>query len=66
MDKENKQKTEGTLTGYVKGLPVKDLRKIWAEPVGRFEDVAMLYCQEQWDEEEAPHETDARRNRGRR
>lgn len=60
MDKENKQKTESALTGYVKGLPEKDLRKIWAEPVGRFEDVAMLYCQEQWDEDEAPHETDAR------
>lgn len=60
MPEEDKTVMERALTGYVKSLPEKDLCKIWVEPVGRFGDVAMLYCQEQWEDDGAPYETDAR------
>lgn len=48
------------LTGYVSKLPEKDIRKIWAERVGRFKDTAMVYCQEDWGDPEDSMEIDAR------
>lgn len=49
-----------TLTRYVSKLPEKDIRKIWAERVGRFKDTAMVYCREDWDETGDTMEIDAR------
>lgn len=46
---ENQKKDfEDRLTDYVRPLPEKDLKKIWAEPIGRFKTDAMLYCAEEW------------------
>ncbi|PPD45300.1 MAG: ATPase [Methylobacter sp.] len=54
-----KEEVEKTITGYLKALPERDIKKVWAEPVGKFKNDAMLYCQEGW-EETAIHEIDAR------
>lgn len=51
---------ESTLTKYVSKLPEKDIRKIWAERVGRFKDTAMVYCREDWGDAEDSMEIDAR------
>jgi energy-coupling factor transporter ATP-binding protein EcfA2 len=39
---------ELTLSKYIKDLPEGDIKKIWAEKIGRFGTDAMLYCQEEW------------------
>lgn len=51
---------EKILTKYVSKLPEKDIRKIWAERVGRFKDTAMVYCLEDWGDPEDSMEIDAR------
>ena len=51
---------ENLLTKYVSKLPEKDIRKIWAERVGRFKDTAMVYCLEDWGDSEDYMEIDAR------
>jgi hypothetical protein len=51
---------EQTLTNYVKHLPERDIRRIWAEPVGKFNSDAMLYSEEQWGEEVVVSTVDAR------
>lgn len=48
MNPEEQKKVEGELTAYVRPLPEKDIKRIWAEKVGRFESDAMLYCEEEW------------------
>lgn len=50
MEPSQKMKIESQLTKYLKSLPEKDLNHVWAEPVGRFNRDAMLYCEEQWTE----------------
>ncbi|CAM4020566.1 ATP-binding protein [Cohnella lubricantis] len=39
---------EKQLSGYVTRLPEGDIRRVWAESVGRFKNDAMLYCEEKW------------------
>ncbi|QCT04354.1 SMC domain-containing protein [Paenibacillus algicola] len=39
---------ENLLSSYVTRLPEGDIRRVWAEPVGRFNSDAMLYCEEKW------------------
>ena len=39
---------ERELTKYIRPLPEKDINKIWAETVGRFDTDAMLYSEEGW------------------
>lgn len=51
---------EDRLTKHVSKLPEKDIRKVWAERVGRFRDTAMLYCREDWGDPEDSMEIDAR------
>ena len=48
---EQKAKVEATLTDYVGQLPERDIRRIYADTVGRFNSDAMLYCDEQWGKE---------------
>lgn len=50
MGDEEKRLFESKLTSYVRKLPERDLVRIWAEPVGRFNADAMLYCEEEWVE----------------
>ncbi|MDQ5910598.1 MAG: hypothetical protein QG599_2695 [Pseudomonadota bacterium] len=46
---EAKQKEmETVLTQYASQLPERDIRRIYAEPVGKFKTDAMLYCEEHW------------------
>ncbi|MFM6180975.1 MAG: AAA family ATPase, partial [Dolichospermum sp.] len=45
---EKKTEIENTLSQYLKDLPEGDIKKVWAEKVGRFGYDAMLYCQEEW------------------
>ncbi|OBQ33291.1 MAG: ATPase [Anabaena sp. CRKS33] len=45
---EKKTEVENTLSEYLKDLPEGDIKKVWAEKVGRFGYDAMLYCQEEW------------------
>ena len=45
---EQKKQIESTLSNYVTHLPERDIQKVWAEPVGKFNSDAMLYCKELW------------------
>lgn len=48
MNPEEEKRVETELTTYVRPLPEKDIKRIWAEKVGRFKSDAMLYCEEEW------------------
>jgi predicted ATPase len=45
---DKKTEVENTLSKYIKDLPEGDIKKVWAEKVGRLGTDAMLYCQEEW------------------
>lgn len=60
LEENEKQVLEDTITSYVKHLPEKDIKKIYAEKVGKFASDAMLYCDEYWSEETKVHTIDAR------
>ena len=59
IEGDSKQEIEETLTQYLKKLPERDIKRVWAEPVGKFKTDAMLYCEEGW-EDTGSHEIDAR------
>ncbi|MEH2126332.1 AAA family ATPase [Nostoc sp.] len=48
LDGEQKAKVESTLSAYIKDLPEGDIKRVFAEPVGRLKTDAMLYCEEEW------------------
>ena len=48
LQKKQKIEIELTISRYLKELPEGDIKKVWAEKVGRFKTDAMLYCQEEW------------------
>jgi len=52
LNNGTKQEIENTLTQYLKRLPEKEINHVWAEPVGLLKTDAMLYCKEQWFENE--------------
>lgn len=60
LSDEMKQEVEKTLSSYVTQLPERDVRKVWAEPVGKFGADAMLYCDEVWVSDQDPKTVDAR------
>lgn len=51
---------ENTLTKYVRKLPERDVKRVFAETVGKFETDAMLYCEENWLDEKTLSIVDAR------
>ena len=55
-----KEDIESTLTRYASELPEKDIRKVYAEPVGKFASDAMLYCDEHWGNSHKNAAVDAR------
>ncbi|MFH0994145.1 MAG: AAA family ATPase [Pseudomonadota bacterium] len=59
LDEARKQSVENTLTDYLKRLPERDIKRVWTEPVGKFQTDAMLYCEEGW-EDSCSHTVDAR------
>ncbi|MEH2005667.1 MAG: AAA family ATPase [Nostoc sp.] len=48
LDSEQKAEVESTLSAYIKDFPEGDIKKVFAEPVGRLKTDAMLYCEEEW------------------
>ena len=42
------KKIENALSAYLKELPQGDIRRVFAEPVGKIGNDAMLYCEEEW------------------
>ena len=58
LEGNRKEEVEATLTQYLKVLPERDIKRIWTEPVGKFQTDAMLYCQEGW-EDTSSHTVDA-------
>ncbi|MEH2352405.1 AAA family ATPase [Nostoc sp.] len=48
LDGEQKSEVESTLSAYIKDLPEGDIKRVFAEPVGRLKTDAMLYCEEEW------------------
>lgn len=59
LPKEQKNWVEEVMSSYATQLPERDIRKVWAEPVGRLQKAAMLYCEEQWVSNEPPSIVDA-------
>lgn len=55
-----KQEIENTLTRYAGELPEKDIRRVYAETVGKFGSDAMLYCDEHWGDGDENTSVDAR------
>ncbi|SEI45136.1 Predicted ATPase [Azotobacter beijerinckii] len=55
LPNEKQQEIEAVLTRYARQLPERDIRRVYAETVGKFNSDAMLYCEEHWlDEGETP------------
>ena len=60
LEPDVKNSVENTLTEYSKALPEREIKKVWAETVGKFNTDAMLYCEEGWTEANGQHIVDAR------
>jgi predicted ATPase len=60
LSDEKKSSVESTLSNYIVHLPEQDMRKVWAETVGRLNTDAMLYCEESWASDKPPMVIDAR------
>ncbi len=48
LSDDKKAEVENNLSKYIKDLPEGDIKKVFAEPVGRLKTDAMLYCEEEW------------------
>jgi hypothetical protein len=60
LPKEKQLEIEGVLTKYASQLPERDIRRVYAETVGKFRTDAMLYCEEHWRDDMEPPTVDAR------
>jgi len=60
LPEEQKKEVELKLAFYAKDLPERDISKVWAETVGKFNSDAMLYCEELWIPNQSPTVIDAR------
>lgn len=60
LPKEKQKEIESVLTKYASQLPERDIRRVYAETVGRFNSDAMLYCEEHWLDVGPPPTVDAR------
>ena len=54
------EEIEEVLTHYASKLPERDVRRVYAETVGKFKSDAMLYSEEHWLEHGEPPTVDAR------
>ncbi|WBL33084.1 AAA family ATPase [Sinirhodobacter sp. HNIBRBA609] len=48
LPNDRQKETEETFTAYLSKLPERDIRRVYAERVGKFQSDAMLYCEENW------------------
>ncbi|MFC2974545.1 AAA family ATPase [Azotobacter bryophylli] len=60
LPKEKQQEIEAVLTSYARKLPERDIRRVYAETVGKFNSDAMLYCEEYWKDDGDTPTVDAR------
>jgi predicted ATPase len=60
LPKEKQLEIESVLTKYASQLPERDIRRVYAETVGKFNSDAMLYCEEHWLDQGPPPTVDAR------
>jgi energy-coupling factor transporter ATP-binding protein EcfA2 len=60
LPSDKQSEIEGVLTKYASQLPERDIRRVYAETVGKFKSDAMLYCEERWLDNNGPHLIDAR------
>lgn len=60
LSDDRKVRVEEALSRYITKLPERDVRRVWAEPVGKFGADAMLYCEEVWVIDQDPKIVDAR------
>lgn len=60
LPKDKQAEIESVLTEYASQLPERDIRRVYAETVGKFNSDAMLYCEEHWLDAGAPPTVDAR------
>lgn len=57
---DKRHEIEAVLTRYASQLPERDIRRVYAETVGKFNSDAMLYCEEHWLDDGPPPTVDAR------
>lgn len=57
---DKQREIEEVLTQYASQLPERDIRRVYAETVGKFNSDAMLYCEEHWLDDGPPPTVDAR------
>lgn len=60
LPKEKEKEIEAVLTQYASQLPERDIQRVYAETVGKFNSDAMLYCEERWLDQGSPPTVDAR------
>jgi hypothetical protein len=60
MPPSQKADIERVLSQYAAKLPERDIKSVYAEPVGKFGSDAMLYCEEEWGGSGTPPTVDAR------
>ncbi len=60
MPPSQKADIERVLSQYAAKLPERDIKSVYAEPVGKFGSDAMLYCEEEWGGNGTPPTVDAR------
>lgn len=60
LPQEQQSEIEQVLTRYASQLPERDIRRVYAETVGKFNSDAMLYCEEHWLDAGPPPTVDAR------
>ncbi|MEI8323756.1 MAG: AAA family ATPase [Betaproteobacteria bacterium] len=60
LPEEKQKEIEAVLTQYASQLPERDIRRVYAETVGKFNSDAMLYCEEHWLDQGPPPTVDAR------
>jgi predicted ATPase len=58
--REDHSDIERVLTSYARRLPERDIQRVYAETVGKFNTDAMLYCEEHWLDTGEPPTIDAR------
>lgn len=60
LPKTEQAAIEKALSAYVRHVPERDIKRVWAEPVGKFNSDAMLYCEEDWGAVHGASTVDAR------
>lgn len=60
LPSDKQKEVQSALTRYASHLPERDIRRVYAETVGKFRSDAMLYCEENWLHDRQPHLIDAR------